>query len=92
MLTSRAFHVVALALVLFLGLAGIASADSTYNFESTTAGTATPFSLTSNGLTLAFSTNFDPGGGKVGDTAGFFKTLTGNDLSMPGNGRVMAAY
>ena len=67
MLTSRAFHVVAVALVLFLGFAGIAT----------------------NGLTLAFSTNFDPGGGKVGDTAGFFKTLTGNDLSMPGNGRVL---
>jgi hypothetical protein len=75
-------HVMVLLFLLFLGVVGVASADSVYNFDSTPVGTSTPFALTSNGLTALFVSNGDPGGFQV--VPSFFETLTGNVLLDPG--------
>jgi hypothetical protein len=75
-------HVIGLLCLLSLGMVGIASADSLYNFDTTSIGTSTQFSLTSNSLAAAFSSNDDPGGFVV--VPSFFNTLTGNVLLDPG--------
>ena len=91
MLKIKPSHAMILAFVLFLGAVGVANADSisTYNFDSTTLGTSTPFSLVSNGLTATFASTGDPGGFAVGATGGLFKTLTGNALNGTGPGLLL---
>jgi hypothetical protein len=51
----------------------IARADSVYNFETVSGGTAFPLSITNNGITASFS-----GQASVCASGGLFATLSGN--------------
>ena len=80
MATFRIFRVLFL-LVLLVWTAGVARADSLFDFNSVPVGTATTFSATNNGLTATFSSPADPGGFVVQSTGGsFVPPLDGNAL------------
>jgi hypothetical protein len=60
-------------------------ADAVFDFNSVPIGTATPFSVTVNGLTATFSSPADPGGFEVTSGFGLFAPpLNGNVLLDPG--------
>jgi len=75
--------------VLLVWTAGVARADSTFDFNSvplgTPPGTATAFSATNNGLTATFSSSADPGGFVVGSPGPLAPPLDGNVLYDTGN-------
>jgi hypothetical protein len=75
--------------VLLVWTAGVARADSLFDFNSVAPGTATTFSATNNGLTATFSSPADPGGFVVQSSGGSFAPpLDGNvllDTGTPGD-------
>ena len=76
----RSFRVLCV-LVLLVWTAGVARADSLFDFNSVAAGTATTFSVVNNGLTATFSSPAVPGGFVVQSSLGSFAPpLDGNVL------------
>ena len=68
-------------LVLLVWAAGVARADSLFDFNSAPVGTATTFSATNNGLTATFSSPANPGGFVVGPPpTPFAPPMAGNVL------------
>ncbi|HXC46772.1 MAG TPA: PEP-CTERM sorting domain-containing protein [Candidatus Sulfotelmatobacter sp.] len=80
MSTFRSFRVLCV-LVLLVWTAGVARADSLFDFNSIAAGTATTFSATNNGLTATFSSPSVP--------AGFSVQSSGGSLAAPLDGNVL---
>lgn len=65
-------------------------ADATFNFETNTVGTTTPFTDTNNGVSATFSSSSDPGGFLVIGVS-TFDTLTGKVLiDNPSTNRTLA--
>ena len=59
----RPFVMALAALTFVAGTSRLASAGNfTFNFPDTLLNTATPFSMTNNGVTVSFSSPADPGG------------------------------
>jgi hypothetical protein len=58
-----------------------ASTITVFNLEDFPVGSVTPFSDTVAGLEASFSSDGDPGGFTILDSAGNFETLTGNVLA-----------
>jgi len=79
MATFRSFRVLSV-LVLLVWTAGVARADSLFDFNSVAVGTATTFSDTVNGLTATFSSPAVSGGFVVGTPGFLAPPLDGNVL------------
>jgi hypothetical protein len=71
------------SLALLTILSGSASASATFDFETIPQGTATPFSVTSSGITATFSSPDGPVFFSV-DSTGITTTLVGNVAVDPG--------